>query len=79
MTIKIKWLDRIAVKEPGKPWESENPHFADALNTIAIPEQVSGYTPNMELSLLDLAKEHYPGLEILEAPKPETEPNGKIY
>lgn len=70
MTIKIRWIDRTAIKEPGKPWKSENPYFAASLNEIAIPERVRGYTPNMESALIELAQEFYSGLEVLEGPEP---------
>lgn len=84
MTIKIKWLDRIAIKEPGKPWVSDNKTFAEGLNITATPENVRNYVPNMEEALIDLAKEHYKGLEVLQGPEPLSEeerkkPDYKVY
>lgn len=56
MTIKIKLLDRIAIKEPGKPWVSDWDIFAKKLNLTATYEQVTWYVPNMEEALIDWQK-----------------------
>lgn len=70
--IKIKWADRSAVYDHDKgKWESNNKSFENALNVIAIPSQIKGYAPDIQEALIELAKEQYKDLEILEITTPK--------
>jgi hypothetical protein len=67
--IVIKWFNSIAERPDGGPWHSDDKAFADALNVIATPEQLRGYYPDPEDGLIELVKEQYKGVEVLEKSK----------
>lgn len=79
--VKIKWLDRVPVLQDDGTWQSDNKSFEGVLNQVATPAQIRRYVPNIDEELINLAREHYPNLEVLEGPEPiedEVEPGEDI-
>lgn len=67
--IKIKWFTRTAERPDGGHWKSDDKSFENVLNSIANPEQVLGYYPDIQEGLIKIVQEEYKGVEILELTK----------
>lgn len=72
--IKIKWFIYTAERPDGGPWSSDNKAFEDALNVVATPERLRGYYPDPQEGLIELVKEQYKDIEVLEITTSEEEP-----
>jgi hypothetical protein len=64
--IKIKQFNDYADRPEGGPWYSDNKTFEQALNTIATPELIRVYYPDLQEALVGLVKEFFDGVEVLE-------------
>ncbi len=72
--ITIRQVTDIAYRPEGGPWYSENTSFEQALNTIATPENIRGYYPDLQAALVELVQEAFKGVEVLEITTKERAP-----
>jgi hypothetical protein len=67
--IKFKFLNREAYTTPAGYWKATRPEMEKLLNEVASADKLKGYNPDIELAMLEKAKEIYPKLKVIEHTK----------